>query len=339
MSSSINNQSAETAIANGMTFKISDINIMAPKLNKSGGKSANIIYIPSKKGLYVNMQVPILTWGASMFKDPQSGKETYDLALQFPRKDYSSPETDVLLANFQELERYIKAEAVKNCMAWFNKKMTPELVDAAWTPMLKYSKDPNTGEPDMTKSPTLKIKLPKYDGKPFDCEIYDPAGTMLFPDAQSDASPMELIPKGINIVAIIQCGGLWFANKAFGVTWRLFQAVVQPKPSMKGRCLISISPDTKAAMAAATSAAAANEVGLVIEDDSDAEEEEAPAPVVAAPVVVAPVVKAAPVVVAPVVVVAPAPVLSTPAAFEGAPAPVAAAEPAVVKKKIVRKKE
>ena len=339
MSSSINNQSAETAIANGMTFKISDINIMAPKLNKSGGKSANIIYIPSKKGLYVNMQVPILTWGASCFKDPQSGKETYDLALQFPRKDYSSPETDVLLANFQELERYIKAEAVKNCMAWFNKKMTPELVDAAWTPMLKYSKDPNTGEPDMTKSPTLKIKLPKYDGKPFDCEIYDPAGTMLFPDAQSDASPMELIPKGINIVAIIQCGGLWFANKAFGVTWRLFQAVVQPKPSMKGRCLISISPDTKAAMAAATSAAAANEVGLVIEDDSDAEEEEAPAPVVAAPVVVAPVVKAAPVVVAPVVVVAPAPVLSTPAAFEGAPAPVAAAEPAVVKKKIVRKKE
>jgi len=321
--SSSNNQSAETSIANGMTFKISDINIMAPKLNKSGGKSANIIYIPSKKGLYVNMQVPILTWGASCFKDPQSGKETYDLALQFPRKDFSTPETDVLLANFQELERYIKAEAVKNCMAWFNKKMTPELVDAAWTPMLKYSKDPNTGEPDMTKSPTLKIKLPKYDGKPFDCEIYDPAGTMLFPDAQSDASPLELIPKGINIVAIIQCGGLWFANKAFGVTWRLFQAVVQPKPSMKGRCLISISPDTKAAMVAATTAAAANEVGLVIEDDSDAEEEEVSAPVVAAPVpVVAPA--PAPVVAAPVVVAAPAP---------------AAAEAAVVKKKIVRKKE
>ena len=322
--SSSNNQSAETSIANGMTFKISDINIMAPKLNKSGGKSANIIYIPSKKGLYVNMQVPILTWGASCFKDPQSGKETYDLALQFPRKDFSTPETDVLLANFQELERYIKAEAVKNCMAWFNKKMTPELVDAAWTPMLKYSKDPNTGEPDMTKSPTLKIKLPKYDGKPFDCEIYDPAGTMLFPDAQSDASPLELIPKGINIVAIIQCGGLWFANKAFGVTWRLFQAVVQPKPSMKGRCLISISPDTKAAMVAATSAAAANEVGLVIEDDSDAEEEEVSAPVVAAPV---PVVAPAPVavVVAPVVV--------------AAPAAAAPAEPAAVKKKIVRKKE
>ena len=324
--SSSNNQSAETAIANGMTFKISDINIMAPKLNKSGGKSANIIYIPSKKGLYVNMQVPILTWGASCFKDPQSGKETYDLALQFPRKDFSTPETDVLLANFQELERYIKAEAVKNCMAWFNKKMTPELVDAAWTPMLKYSKDPNTGEPDMTKSPTLKIKLPKYDGKPFDCEIYDPAGTMLFPDAQSEASPLELIPKGINIVAIIQCGGLWFANKAFGVTWRLFQAVVQPKPSMKGRCLISISPDTKAAMAAATSAAAANEVGLVIEDDSDAEEEqeEVSAPVAAAPVPV---------------VAAPAPVVAAPAPVVAAPAPAPAAEAAVVKKKIVRKKE
>ena len=144
--SSSNNQSAETYIANGLTFNISDLDITAPKLNKSGGKSANILYKPTKKSLYVNMQVPMLTWGANVFRDPQSGKETYDLAIQFPRADYSSPETDILLAKFQALEALIKTEAVKNCMAWFNKKMTPELVDAAWTPMLKYAKDKTTGE-------------------------------------------------------------------------------------------------------------------------------------------------------------------------------------------------
>ncbi len=345
--SSSNNQSAETYIANGLTFNISDLDITAPKLNKSGGKSANLLYKPTKKSLYVNMQVPMLTWGANVFRDPQSGKETYDLALQFPRKDYSSPETDTLLAKFQALETLIKTEAVKNCMAWFNKKMTPELVDAAWTPMLKYSKDKETGEPDMTKSPTLKIKLPQYDGK-FNCEIYDPNGTMMYPNDKSTDTPLDLIPKGVNIVAIIQCGGLWFANKAFGCTWRLFQVVVQPKPSMKGRCLIAVTPAAKTALAATGSSSSGNdddgdEVGVTIAEDSDDEQEPEPVKVVAAAVpVVKKVVKApAPVVVeAPVAVVEePVAVVEEPVAVVEAPVVAAAAAPKTVLKKVVRKKE
>ena len=343
--SSSNNQSAETYIANGLTFNISDLDITAPKLNKSGGKSANLLYKPTKKSLYVNMQVPMLTWGANVFRDPQSGKETYDLAIQFPRKDYSSPETDVLLAKFQALETLIKTEAVKNCMAWFNKKMTPELVDAAWTPMLKYSKDKETGEADMTKAPTLKVKLPQYDGK-FNCEIYDPNGNMMYPNDKSADTPMDLIPKGVNIVAIIQCGGLWFANKAFGCTWRLFQVVVQPKPSMKGRCLIAVTPAAKTALAASSSGSNDdNEVGVTIEEDSDEEQEAEPEPVkVAAPVLKKVVKQAA----TPVAVVeAPVAVVEEPVAVVEEPvaetAPVAATVAAPVAKiaikKVVRKKD
>ena len=326
MSSTTQTQSAENCIANGMTLNIADIDITAPKLNKSGGKSANILFKPSKKGLYVNMTVPMLTWGASSFKDPQSGKETFDMALQFPRKDYSTPETDVLLAKFQELEKCIKSEAIKNSMAWFNKKtMTPEVIEALWTPMLKYTKDPQTGEADMTKAPTLKVKLPCWEGK-FNCEIYDPQGTMLYPDESNGSSPIELIPKGVNIVAIIQCGGLWFANGKFGCTWRLFQAVVQPKPTMKGKCWINVSPAAKSALVSSS----ANETSMVIEDDeSDGEPdfEERPTPSVAAPVPA--------VVTVPVPVAAPAPV-PAPAVVEAVAVP---ETPVVKKKTIVRKKE
>ena len=347
-------QNAETFIANGLTYNLSDVDITAPKLNKSGGKSANLIYKPTKKGLYVNLQVPMLTWGAQVFKDEKSGNETYDLAIQFPRSEYSTPETDILLSKFQALENYIKTEAIRNSMAWFNKKtMTAEVIEALWTPMLKYSKDKATGEPDMTKSPTLKVKLPLWDGK-FNCEIYDTNGTMLYPDARSPNTPVDIITKGINIVAIIQCGGLWFANGKFGCTWRLFQTVVQPKPSLKGRCLIAVSPAVKQALVAA--APSNDETDLAIADDSDCEAEpeveETPAPVVQAPAPVkqasvapVPVVQApaAPVPVvqapaAPVVQtpVAPAaPVVQTPVVETAAPA----ATPAVVKKKIVRKKE
>ena len=329
MSSSNANQSAENCIANGLEFNIADIDISAPKLNKSGGKSANILYKPSKKGLYINMQVPMLTWGASMFKDPQSGKETYDMSIQFPRKDYSSAETDLLLTKFQQLEQHIKNEAVRNSMAWFNKKtMTPEVIEALWTPILKYSKDQQTGEADMTKAPTLKVKLPNWDGK-FNCEIYDTQGTMLYPDDLNGSSPLELIPKGINIVAIIQCGGLWFANGKFGCTWRLFQAVVQPKPTMKGKCWINVSPATKNALVAS-----ANETSMVIEDDeSDGEPEiEAPVVVVAKPQPTKPVPTPTP---AP----APAVVEAPPAVVEAPPVVAAAAEPVILKKKVVRKKE
>ena len=335
MSSSNATQSAENCIANGLDFNIADIDITAPKLNKSGGKSANIIYKPSKKGLYINMQVPMLTWGAQMFKDTQSGKETYDMALQFPRKDYSTPDTDILLAKFQQLEQYIKSEAVKNSMAWFNKKtMTPEVIEALWTPILKYSKDQQTGEADMTKAPTLKVKLPNWDGK-FNCEIYDTQGAMLYPDDVNGSSPLELIPKGINIVAIVQCGGLWFANGKFGCTWRLFQSVVQPKPTMKGKCWINVSPATKNALVASA------ETSMVVEDDSD-EEYEAPVvakptppskPVPVPPTIAVPIEKQEPVVEVPVQ----APVVQAPVVQ--APVVQAATEPVVLKKKIVRKKD
>jgi len=314
-STSTNNQSAETYIAKGLDFNIGDIDINAPKMNKSGGKSSNILYKPTKKGLYLNMEVPMLTWGASMFKDPQSGKETFDMAIQFPRKDYSTPETDKLLAKFQQLEQFIKDEAVKNSMAWFNKKtMTPEVIEALWTPMLKYTKDPQTGEPDMTKAPTLKVKLPCWDGK-FNCEIYDPSHKMLYPDEHSGLSPVDLIPKGVNVVAIIQCGGLWFANGKFGCTWRLFQAVVQPKPSMKGKCLINLSSESKNALVSGGVAASSSEQssdvgGVVIEEDSDQEEEQ--------------------------VETAPPAREPTP---EPTPKPLSVPTPTPVKKKIVRKKE
>ena len=44
--------------------------------------------------------------------------------------------------------------------------------------------------------------------------------------------------KGTHVAVVLQCGGLWFANGKFGVTWRLFQGVVKPKATMRGKCHI-----------------------------------------------------------------------------------------------------
>jgi hypothetical protein len=44
---------------------------------------------------------------------------------------------------------------------------------------------------------------------------------------------------------VLQCGGVWFAGGKFGVTWKLFQAVVKPKTTLRGKCHINLSQDDK----------------------------------------------------------------------------------------------
>jgi len=94
----------------------------------------------------------------------------------------------------------------------------------------------------LTRSPTLKVKLNYWEDN-FKCEVYDMRGECLFPNPESDSTPLTLIAKGCHVKTIIQCGGIWFANGKFGVTWKLVQAMVKPKATLEGRCHITLSED------------------------------------------------------------------------------------------------
>lgn len=284
------------------------VNYLKAKTNKSGGKSV---------GIRLMLELPLmLTWGAQKYVDETTGRTTYKMALQFPRKEYSTPETEVCLQRFIELENKIKQDATTNSMEWFNRpkdKMTSQVVDALFHSMLTWTKDPLTGERDMTKSPTLNVKLENYDG--FNCEIYDLNDKMLFPDkSDPEVTPLTLIPKGINIACVIQCGGIWFAGGKFGVTWKLFQGVVQPRPSLKGKCLIRLAASVKQEMMK-TSDNNDNEheydeqtssVPVEVADDSDIEDSDSQTAVSVAHTS-DPISKPAPAVSEPVAAPAPAP--------------------------------
>ena len=234
--------SASNQILNGMTFTSSDYSFAAPKVNKSGGKSVNITNNASKT--YLTITTPLmLTWGLNEHVDDQSGRKSYVMSLQFPKEDYATPETTQFLEAMINFQNSIKEHVQKNSKALLNKaKVSDDVVDALCHPMLRYPKD-ESGEPDMTRSPTLNVKL-SYWNDAFDCEIYDMKETQLFPN-EDGIGPMDLIPKGINLATMIRCGGLWFANGKFGVTWRLVQAIVKPRASLKGRCFIQLSASDK----------------------------------------------------------------------------------------------
>jgi len=191
----------------------------------------------------------MLTWGASDFKDEKTGlgNGKYELSLQFPSDEYKTDDTNMFLTNMQAMEQKIKEYALTNSKDWFGKvHKNAEVVDALWTPMLKYSKDKSTGEQDLTKSPVLRIKIPFWENI-WKCEIYDEDENKLFPNPTNPCvSPLDFLAKGTNIAIIMQCGGIWFANGKFGITWKLVQAVVQkPKATLTGKCFIKMKPADK----------------------------------------------------------------------------------------------
>tara|TARA_Y100000389_G_scaffold205099_1_gene263141 strand:+ start:23973 stop:24887 length:915 start_codon:yes stop_codon:yes gene_type:complete len=280
----------EHAIINGTDFDANtDFKYMKPKINKSGGKSVGILNTQNNSSLCIATPL-LLTWGASEFVDEQSGRKQYNMSIQFPNQEYESQESKQFLESMKSFQQKIKDDAIVNSKDWLNKqRITPEVIDALFHPMLTYPKDQGTGEPDYTRSPTLRVKIDYWEDQ-FKCEIYDIEQNPLFPssDDTSTAGPMELLTKGSNVALIIRCGGIWFANGKFGVTWKLVQGVVKPKPTMKGKCFIQLSQSDITKMERAAEEQYENEeTEAVLEEDTDEEVEkptsaiqEEPTPVV-----------------------------------------------------------
>ncbi len=312
----------------GTLFDCTKLRYGAPKANASGGKAISVFSTSINSGLKLSTPL-MLTWGASDFE----GNKQYAMSLQFPSAEYLTSDTDAFLRNMKAFEDKIKADALTNSKEWFGKvHKSPEVIEALFTPMLKYPKDKQTREADYTKSPILSVKTPNYEGV-WKFEVYDEDENKLYPDsANTMINPLDYLQRGTHLASIIQCGGLWFANGKFGITWRLAQAIVQkPKETIGGRCLLKLKTADKEKLKAQVAPVVeeADNVALsVVVEDSDDEEE----PVVAAP---PPLTRVA---TAPVVVEAtppPAPPVVEEAVVEE---PVVAAV-APVKKKIVKKKE
>ena len=217
------------------------------KVNASGGKSVGIYNSQTGQSLFVGTPL-LMTWGLQEYTDEKTGKVSYEMSLQFPNDDFDNDETRAFLKAMAEFESKLKADALTNSKDWFAKpKMTNDAVDALFTPILKYPMDKATCEKDLTKKPTMRIKVPFWQGKWEGVEIYDADRNCLFPCADPNVAPKDIITKLSYMKTMIQCGGIWFANGKFGVTWRFVQGMIQPRLSMRGKCHLSLSSSESSA--------------------------------------------------------------------------------------------
>ena len=162
---------------------------------------------------------------------------------------------------------------------WFGKvHKSADIIDELFSPMLKYPNIKGTREPDYSKKPSLKVKLPLWDGV-WNCEIYDEDDNRLFPNpSNSSVSPLDFLKKGSNVALLIQFGGIWFVNGKFSISWKLVQAVVQkPRGQLTGQCFIKLKKGDKEKLKTAEPEPEEEEpeqVSCVVEDSDDEDEDE-----------------------------------------------------------------
>ena len=233
-----------SAIIDGTNIDVSVFSYSAPKANPTGGKVVNLYNKNFRESLTISTPL-MLTWGAQEGQDQAknpTGKFT--MSLQFPNSEYSNADSDAFLSSIRTLENKVKADALTYSKEWFGKTITSsDVMDEKFNVMLRHpKKEKGSAEMDLTKPPTITIKIPCWKGV-WQSEIYDEEGNPLFLKGKSPPhiSPLDFLKPKTHVICLIQCGGLWFVNGKVSITWNLKQAIVQkPKTSsiVEGTCFL-----------------------------------------------------------------------------------------------------
>ena len=233
---------SKSFVLNLPEWDVTNARFMQPKVNDRGGKSVNIISNQTNRGLHISL--PFLnTWGVSDYVDEKTGESDgkYSISLSFPSEDYATPSTREALAKLKDFENFILDSAVKNSEVWWGESMSREVAKHTFFPFIKYSRNKDTKKIDLTKPPSLRAKVPFYEGT-WKTEIYNIKSQLIYP-TDDGTTPMDHIPSRSNVACVLQCGGIWIGGKGWGLTWKLFQCVVKnnhPQYSLKGVCSVHI---------------------------------------------------------------------------------------------------
>ena len=196
------------------------ITVSAPKVLPSGAKQAYFNY----DGQRLIMQTAAdMSSPFGLNVADKYGPAEYSVGLSF-RGHEQNTEVKQFMDAISFIDEFMINEGVKNSKAWFKDTLGHEVVKAFYTPTLKYSKDKEGNVLDYP--PTIRLKLRKF-GEEFETKFYNNDGTL-----HKDVPVEDLLVKGAQMTAIIECAGIWFAGSKYGLTWRAKQIAI-PKSSSK----------------------------------------------------------------------------------------------------------
>jgi hypothetical protein len=224
------------------------VGFSAPKTLDNGGKMIYINYSGGINPFYVTTPEAEVLWDPNYFADDgkndeesQSGK----FSITFSIKGTDKGMTD-FHESFVALDEHIMKAAKENSQAWFKKpKISEDALRELYTPQVKISLDPETGEPSQYP-PKFTFKVVKREGKFQNFKIYDNTKKVFDVNKITD-EPVEfpnLVMKGALVKVVLKCNGVWVANGKFGCTWRAEQIRVKvPEGGLRDFAILSDSDE------------------------------------------------------------------------------------------------
>ena len=250
------------SVVKGNKVNVSKLTFSDVKTNNNNGKS---VYI--NNGGIFRIQTPVMTLPYDMsVYDGDYPKYTIEVSF---RDMEDNPKMQSFHDNMEALDELIINTAVKNSMPWFKKKKSNvEVMNALYNPIVKKSKDKETGEFNGAYPPTMRLKLPVYDGeRKYEVFNLDDNTKM------DDIEPSEVFTKGTKVQAIIKCGGVWIINGKFGCTWSVEKIKVEPSAKVSSYSFVDEDSDDEEDNKSKSNKTS-NTVEDSDEDESDDDDEE-----------------------------------------------------------------
>ena len=222
-------------------FDINNVSFTQPRKNNMGGQNILINYkVGDGRAGPLIFQTPRLRapFGLDRQDNDGAGPIKYNVNVSLAFGDNPNPQVQAFTDNIRCVDNFVKEQGVELSESWFGKTKTAEVVDELYRSCEKHPKDPKWAT-------TLKLKLPLRDGKPtFDA--YDDTKKQVNLMDEAGELNLDCIQRGCEIVALIQCTGVWFMGKTqFGIGWKVLQMKIYQTHKLVGYAIVDDEEDPK----------------------------------------------------------------------------------------------
>lgn len=195
-------------------FEPTSIVPQAAVKNKLGGQSIPLKY-NGESSYMIQLPVVSVPFGISEYT-PDAGPTKYSIELSFKGHE-ENPKIKKFMDMIEQIDKHMIELAVANSSTWFGKKMSKEVVEELYRPLIKPSKQPEK------YAPTLKAKIrsSRTDENKLDVHAVTTENTPF---------DMSTIIPGTTMKAIVDIAPIWFVNKQFGTTLTLLAAEIHHVP-------------------------------------------------------------------------------------------------------------
>lgn len=228
------------------SFDVGKITFDAPpKVLSNNAKYVGLKY----NGAFLEVQTPPMKAPFGVDTRQVEVGDKLTLAGSFQGRE-SRPHLNALFEMMNVLDNKIVSSAMENQSGWWHPKkfFSEEVARAIYSPIVRYSKDKDTGEVSMQYAPTMRMSLKRFEGK----LAFDVVDSNM---VDISSKFMEIVDqgrtRGAMFQAVIRATGIWISGSGYGVSWKVIKLRMNIAPQTASAYKFTVAPEEAMLMDAA----------------------------------------------------------------------------------------